>query len=456
MTFLIASIIVLLTFVTGALLAWAFKGIDNAVITTKEEIEIKEKAYNPALTLGYRINSQAESYEQVKEARQIAAEKAAAMPRGANMRIGWKENEEDLKLKSAIDGVEEDPWTAAKIAQFYGWDGAKTGMPAGGIPEAGAVAAPAAAAPTGKIELVPGKDYPVIEITDDMPPEEVRKARIANARAKSAAVKQAKAAGAAAPAAAAPVTAVQQQAPAVPDPVAVGIEPPKLIEITDDMPPDEIRKARIANSKARSAFNKSLKAAGIDPKTVEIDEKGNIVMPEGASLPTTPAAPAQPAPVPAAAPQQASGPVDLASLGITPPQLTKITDDMEPDDIRKARISNSKARSAFNKSLKEAGIDPKTVEIDESGNVVMPQADSPTPVAPAEAPPKSPQPSAPAQSDGEVDLAALGIEKPELIELTDDLSPDEKRQARISNSKARSAFNKALKEAGIDPKTVKL
>jgi hypothetical protein len=46
--------------------------------------------------------------------------------------------------------------------------------------------------------------------------------------------------------------------------------PPELIQITDDMEPTAIRQARIANSKAKSAYKKALKAAGIDPKTVEI------------------------------------------------------------------------------------------------------------------------------------------------------------------------------------------
>jgi len=31
-----------------------------------------------------------------------------------------------------------------------------------------------------------------------------------------------------------------------------------------------VRKARIANSKAKSAYKKALKAAGIDPKSVKI------------------------------------------------------------------------------------------------------------------------------------------------------------------------------------------
>ncbi len=66
------------------------------------------------------------------------------------------------------------------------------------------MAAPAAAGP---VELVPGKDYPVIEITDDMSPDEMRKARIANSKAKSAAMKAAKAAGTTAPAAGAAAAA---------------------------------------------------------------------------------------------------------------------------------------------------------------------------------------------------------------------------------------------------------
>ncbi|MEZ4516972.1 MAG: hypothetical protein R3C44_09090 [Chloroflexota bacterium] len=63
-------------------------------------------------------------------------------------------------------------------------------------------------------------------------------------------------------AAAAPAPA---QAPAAP----VGVEPPVLIEITDDMSPEDVRKARVANAKANSAYNKALKAAGIDPASLK-------------------------------------------------------------------------------------------------------------------------------------------------------------------------------------------
>ena len=452
MTFIIASLIVCLTFIFGALLAWGFKGFDKAIIKTKEDIEKQDKAINPALTMGFSIDSQADAQEQIKEARKVSARQAAALPRGANMRIGWKE---DPSLVTASKGLDQDPWTASKIAQFHGWDGAKAGIPAGGVPEGGAVVVAAAAAPVagGKIVLVPGKDYQVIEIGDDMSPDEKRKARIANSRAKSAAMKKAKAAGVTAAPAAVPAGA---QPVAVAAPVAVGIAAPKLVELTDDMPADEKRKARIANSKAKSAFNKQLKAAGIDPKTVEIDDQGNVVMPQAASAPASASAPA--AAAPAVAP--AAGAVDLAAMGIAAPQMVELTDDMPADEKRKARINNSKAKSAFNKQLKAAGIDPKSVKIDESGNVVMAEGAAPAAAVPAAAPVPAPPeavPAAPAAAEGgSVDLAALGITPPELVELSDDMSPDEKRQARIGNSKAKSAFNKQLKAAGIDPKSVKL
>jgi hypothetical protein len=64
---------------------------------------------------------------------------------------------------------------------------------------------------------------------------------------------------AAPPPAAAPVAATPEPAPAA----ASSIPEPELIEITDDMTPEEIRKARIANAKAKSAYKKALKAAGL-------------------------------------------------------------------------------------------------------------------------------------------------------------------------------------------------
>lgn len=348
MIVVIAVAAVLLPILFGLGLAAATARFDNVVAVTKDEVENKDKGFNPSLTMGFRIKTTESPEDQVKQARLLAAKKAAATPRGANMRIGRK-GESDLK--TAWQGAKEDPMTAAKIAAIHGWQAVQTGaVVKEGAPVAAAGAA--VAGKPGKIKLVAGKDYPVIEITDGMDPAEKRKARIANAKAKSAAYKAAKAAGV--PAAAAPVAGATAQA-AAPAQTAVtttiDIEPPKLIEITDDMPPDEVRKARIANSKAKSAYNKALKAAGIDPSTVQ---DGQVVQ---AAAP----APAQPAAQPAQ--QQAAPAADSAALASIPePDYIEITDDMEPDDVRKARISNAKARSAYNKALKAAGIDPKSVK----------------------------------------------------------------------------------------------
>jgi uncharacterized protein YndB with AHSA1/START domain len=286
------------------------------------------------------------------------------------MRIGRKGQS---NLRTAGSALDEDPMTAVRIATHHGWDGARTG----------AVAAVAAAAT---------------------------------------------------PAAAAPAAAQ-----------SVDIEPPQYIEVTDDLPPDEVRKARIANSKARSAFNKALKAAGVDPNDVEI-VNGKVVMQGGGPVVTAASAPAGAA-APAVA-VSAGQPATPQSVNVEPPELIEITDDLPPDEVRAARIANSKARSAFNKALKAAGVDPSDVEIVD-GKVVVAGGQPVAAAAPAAAqaaPAAAPAAAAP--------NAAANIPKPELVEITDDMSPDEMRSARIANSKAKSAYNKALKAAGIDPKDV--
>ena len=203
----------------------------------------------------------------------------------------------------------------------------------------------------------------------------------------------------------------------------------EYIEITDSMSPDEKRKARIANSKAKSAAMKAAKAA---------QAAGGVV-------PT--AAPVAAAAAPAAQPVAAAP----AAVDIEAPVLVELTDDMAPDEKRKARIANSKAKSAFNKALKAAGIDPKSVEIVD-GKVVMPAGATPVAAVPAAQPvAAAPVAAAPAAVPAPV---VTDIPKPDLIEITDDMPPDEKRKARIANSKAKSAYNKALKAAGIDPKSV--
>jgi hypothetical protein len=427
MIVLIIVAVVLLVLLLGGLLAWLFTRVDTVVTDTKEEIVMEQRAYNPGITMGHEIKVDADYATQLKEARLEAARKAAALPRGGNFGIGRLG---DPQIATASKGLADDPMTAVRIAHFHGWDGARSGVPAGGVPVAAAAAPAAVAAATAtaaEIELVPGRDYPEIAITDDMSPEEIRKARTANAKARSAAMKAAKAAqGAAAPVAAAPAAAVAGVAAAASAPVGVGIEPPKLIDITDDMPPEEVRKARVANAKAQSAYNKALKAAGGTPgmATAAVAET--------------------------AAPVAAAAPTPVTPVGIEPPQLIVITDDMAPEDVRKARVANAKAQSAYNKALKAAGIDPSAVSA-EAGAGGVPVAAAPE-ATPTPAPAAAAAAAAPAA--GGVTPEALGIPRPQLIEITDSMSPDDVRQARIANAKAQSAFNKALKAAGIDPATV--
>ncbi len=341
MIVLIAVVIVLLTILVSAILALAVSQLDKAVAVGATKSENQVKSYNPAVTLGYKIPVQGDYDTQMKEARQLAAKQAAATPRGANMRIG-NLREQAGKQPTAFDGVKNDPLTAVKIAAIHGWDGLRTGMVVGA--PAPVAASTTAVAPTGSVELVPGKDYPVIEITDDMPDDEKRKARIANSKAKSAAMKAAKASGqtgASAPTAVAAPAAAKTAAPAA---AAIGIAEPVLIEITDSMSADEVRKARIANSKAKAAYNKALKAAGVEPGAAVEAEPMAAVVAEAVSAPAAPSA-------------------DAAALaGIPKPDYIDITDDMPDDEKRRARIANSKAKSAYNKALKAAGIDPSTVD----------------------------------------------------------------------------------------------
>jgi uncharacterized protein YndB with AHSA1/START domain len=442
MIFWIAVGVILVPLLLGGLIAWGSSGFDNVVEKTKEEVENMDKGFNPTVTFGHEIKADASPEEMLKQARLEAARKAAITPRGANMRIGSKGQS---NLRTAGSALDEDPMTAVRIATHHGWDGARTGAIAA-VPAAAAAPAGAAPAAAQSVDIQPPQ---VIEITDDMPPDEVRKARIANSKARSAFNKALKAAGVdpnnveivagkVVMQGGGPVVTAAPAPAGATAPQSVNMEPPQLIEITDDMSPDDLRKARISNSKAKSAFNKALKAAGVDPSDVEIVD-GKVVIPGGAPVA---AAPAVAAPV--------GQPATPQSVNVEPPELIEITDDMPPDEMRSARIANSKAKSAFNKALKAAGVDPSTVEIVDGKGVVaggepvaavVPAAPA-AQAAPAAAPSAAPSP------------AAANIPKPDLVEITDEMSPDEIRSARIANSKAKSAYNKALKAAGIDPKDV--
>lgn len=341
----VASLIVLLTVIVGAILAIAFVALSHTVTTNQNVLEKEKTGYNPRATAGHKIMAQADKAVQLNQAQALAAQQAARLPRGANMTIRSKVGEEAKQL-TASDGVSQDPVTAAKIASFHTWNGLqyrlnKTAPAAAPT----AQARPAAAAkPAGPPELRPGIDFAFIAITDSMTAEEKRKATIANSKAKSAAMKAAKASGAGAPGEemvmeeGAPVAAATPFAA----PVATGgtVEPIagvhyEEIAITEGMSPEDIRKARIANSKAKSAAAKNMKASGM---TV--------------SAPVAEAVAAAPVSAPVAA-----APV-AASASMPKPDLIEITESMSPDEIRKARVENSKRMSAYNKALKAAGIDP--------------------------------------------------------------------------------------------------
>jgi precorrin-3B methylase len=133
--------------------------------------------------------------------------------------------------------------------------------------------APTQTAPPAKSagDLVQGKDYPYIEISDDMAPAEIRKARIANAKAKSAAIKAlgTMPTSASAETASTPVAVEEPpESPAVDVATTTAVGEPVAgvdyltIEITDGMDPADVRKARIANAKAKSAAMKVYKQAG--------------------------------------------------------------------------------------------------------------------------------------------------------------------------------------------------
>lgn len=333
----------IVTLLFGFLLMVLFTRFSVAVEKNAITIETEDRArksVNPQATAGFMINAQGSSEEQLEQARLLAAKQAAALPRGGNVGIGRLDTTDArLNKKTASKGVDGDPVTAVKIAQYHSWQGLQI--------DRTQLAAPTAAAAAGSTKMVkrklePGTDYPVVAITDSMSPPEKRAARVANAKAKSAAYKALKESGqmmvaetVVAPAATTVAAAIPAAAAAIPE--------PDYIEISDDMSADDKRKARIANSKAKSAYNKALKAAGVDPSAVTATDVPSVA-----------------AAAPAAVQAEASS-TDLS--GIPKPDLIEITDDMAPEDVRAARIANSKATSAYKKALKAAGIDPSSVSI---------------------------------------------------------------------------------------------
>ncbi|MEM8861908.1 MAG: hypothetical protein AAGD96_26600 [Chloroflexota bacterium] len=462
----IGFILIGMVLFTG-LFALMITRLDAAVAQNVVDIETDKQRYQPETTLGFSIAQDADKTAQFRDARQEAAKRAARLDRGANMRIGSQGSEHG---KTTSDELTIDPVSAFKIAEYQGWTGmgdfANAQAAALGIGDAPVAAT---AAKIIRKKLVPGKDYEIVAITAGMSAAEKRSARAANGKSKSAAYKvlkesgqhmveesiqtaatttaTAQVAGAAAAAPAAPVIS----GPSLEEVLAeAGITPPQLVEITDDMDAAKKKEVRLANTKAKSAYKKAIKAAGIDPKA----------HPTAAELEAAKSAAPPPTAAPAAAPAAAaipSGPTleeVLAEAGIAPLELTELTDDMDSAAKKAARLANTKAKSAYKKALKAAGIDPKAHPT--AAEVAAAKAAaSPAPAAPA---PAAPPPAAPATESAPADdpAAAAGISKPDLIEITDDMSAEDKKKARLANTKAKSAFKKALKAAGIDPKSVSI
>ena len=450
--FTLAGIIGIVVILFGVLLALIFTWLSRAVKDNTAAMASGTGGanYNPAQTFGHQIPLDADVPEQLAEARRLAAAEAARRKRWENMRIGPAEV---APLRTASQVLDDDPLTAVRIAAFHTWQGAKTGPPpvSGVAPAAPAARQAAAPAKTkSPDDLVPGVDYPVIEITDDMSPDEVRKARIANAKARSQAVKKLKEQGPVAaevPSAGAPGEPVVAEMQKVPPQAVKGIPEPAYIEITDDMSPDEVRKARIANARARSAYNKALKEAGLDPSQMAETRAEPGAAPAATAESAQAARPAEPTP---ATEREA---VAVPRADIPGPQYIEITDDMDPDEVRKARVQNARIRSQFFKELKERGIDPKEWEAQQA-TVADAAAEAGAQARAAAEPQAAAQPSeaAPEPAGGNGFELPAHITPPNYIKVTDDMDPDEIRQARVANARERSRFMKEVKEAGLDPK----
>jgi len=348
----IASIVVVATFLFGVAFAILFSWLGKTVVAEAQAAEAEKSRYNPGLTMGHKVPLTGDTEEQLAAARKIAAKQAASLPRGYNMRIGTFG---DGEQPTAFDGIKTDPISAVKMARFRTWQGLVPSAAQRTHAPDRATHAPAETIPSTKSpsELVPGKDYAFIEITDDMSPAEKRKARIANAKARSAAAKVIKEVGEAASDArreevtpstgqfSADRASVQAGKVSVTRQPEAGVDY-EVIEITDEMDPDAVRKARIANAKARSAAMKKIKEAGGAPSSAETESA------------TTQAEAGQ-----AAVKDEKPAPSIPSNVAL--PDYIEITETMDPGEVRRARIHNAKARSAYNKALKEAGIDPSEV-----------------------------------------------------------------------------------------------
>ena len=86
MAVLLIVVVIFLVLLVGMLLALLFSRADHVVTHTRTAMAAEERAYSPGVTLGHKIKVQADYEEQLKQARKVAATRAAALPRGANSR----------------------------------------------------------------------------------------------------------------------------------------------------------------------------------------------------------------------------------------------------------------------------------------------------------------------------------------------------------------------------------
>ena len=126
--FTLAGIVGILVILFGVVMAAISVVLSRAVVENELAMEQEKTSVNPALTLGFEIPVDADVPDQIAAARRLAARQAAALPRGANMRIGRLGAE---TTEGAGDALEQDPLTAVKIAAFHTWQGAKVGPPPG-------------------------------------------------------------------------------------------------------------------------------------------------------------------------------------------------------------------------------------------------------------------------------------------------------------------------------------
>ncbi|MDX1524457.1 MAG: hypothetical protein R3264_22695, partial [Anaerolineae bacterium] len=155
---IITSIVVTLTLAIGTGLASIFVRLSNVVVEEQQKAEQEKSSYNPALTKGHEVPVEADYHEQMEKARTLAAKRAAATPRWANMRIGYLKD--PYEQPTAFDGIEHDPLTAVRVAHFHGWNILQTGA---AVAESGGtttlVAATAGVVTKRPEDLVPGEDY---------------------------------------------------------------------------------------------------------------------------------------------------------------------------------------------------------------------------------------------------------------------------------------------------------